>query len=155
MRALFTIFVLLIAFLWLVSKCSDDKTDKLMSEYKMTDAERKSIDSISAVEAKNRILEEEQRVKDQAIADKKFYKSKAGRIHKKHPDWSREDCERLADNRIWIGMDLAMLKYKRGLPDAANPSNYGGATQWQWCWHDYTPSCFYDNDEDGKIDSYN
>jgi len=84
-----------------------------------------------------------------------FMKTKAGRIYKKHPEWSREDCERLANNNIWIGMDIDMLKYKRGLPNSANPSNYGGVTQWQWCWSDFTPSCFYDNDGDGRIDSYN
>jgi hypothetical protein len=47
-----------------------------------------------------------------------------------------------------------MLKYIRGLPNSANPSNYGMGTEWQWCWNNYTPSCFY-GDEDGIIDSYN
>ncbi len=84
-----------------------------------------------------------------------FNKTKAGRIKVKHPDWSREDCERLAKNRIWVGMGYDMLKYLRGLPNSANPSNYGSGTNWQWCWHDYTPSCFYDTNGDGKIDSYN
>ncbi len=85
-----------------------------------------------------------------------FMKTKAGRIHKKHPEWSKTDCELLVISKYWIGMDIEMLKYKRGLPNSANPSNYGnGVTQWQWCWTDLTPSCFYDNDGDGLIDSYN
>jgi hypothetical protein len=83
-------------------------------------------------------------------------KTKAGKIYKKHPEWSRGDCEKLAEGSIWIGMDIQMLKYRMGRPNSANPSNYGGGvTQWQWCWTDWTPSCFYDNDGDSKIDSYN
>ena len=106
-------------------------------------------DSIYQVGAKKR---EKEFYAEEAV----FMKTKAGRIYKKHPEWSREDCQRLADNDIWIGMGINMLKYKRGLPNSANPSNYGtGVTQWQWCWTDWTPSCFYDNDGDGLIDSYN
>ncbi|MCE7062178.1 hypothetical protein [Dyadobacter sp. CY343] len=86
---------------------------------------------------------------------KSFYKTKAGKINKKHPEWTREDCERLVDNQVWIGMSLDMLKYKRGLPNSANPSDYGNGVNWQWCWDDYTPSCFYDNNADGLVDSYN
>jgi len=33
--------------------------------------------------------------------EKKWLKTKAGRIHKKHRNWTREDCERLSDRRIW------------------------------------------------------
>ncbi len=81
--------------------------------------------------------------------------SKAGQICIQHPEWEKYDCERLADNKFWVGMSIDMLKYRRGLPNAANPSNYGSGTQWQWCWYDYTPSCFYDENNDGLIDSYN
>lgn len=85
---------------------------------------------------------------------KEWENSKAGKLHKKHPDWSEEDCERLTEKKIWIGMTLEMLKYLRGNPNSANPSNYGKGVQWQWCWHDYSPSCFYGG-EDGVITSYN
>jgi hypothetical protein len=86
---------------------------------------------------------------------KSWHKTKAGRIQLKHPAWSREDCEKIANRMIWIGMSLDMLKYERGLPNHANPSNYGNGTQWQWCWDDYSPSCFYDENNDLLIDSYN
>lgn len=109
------------------------------------------IDSMLTPEPIEDSLSKSERLAEEAA----FMKTKAGRIYKKHPEWSKYDCERLADNSIWIGMDIDMLKYKRGLPNSANPSNYGSVTQWQWCWSDYTPSCFYDNDGDGKIDSYN
>lgn len=86
---------------------------------------------------------------------KNWDQSKAGKICKDNPTWSEKDCTSLADNLIWVGMSYDMLIYKRGEPDSANPSNYGGKTNWQWCWYDRTPSCFYDNNDDGIIDSYN
>jgi len=79
--------------------------------------------------------------------------SKYGKLQKKHPDWTIEECIKVIDKKIWIGMSIEMLKYQRGLPDVANPSNYGNGTKWQWCWHDYTPSCFYG--KNGVITAYN
>jgi hypothetical protein len=52
-------------------------------------------------------------------------------------------------------MTYKMLIYKRGLPNRANPSNYGQGNSWQWCWDDFNPSFFYDNNDDGIIDAYN
>jgi hypothetical protein len=85
---------------------------------------------------------------------KEWYKTKAGKIQKKHPNWTREECKNIVDRKIWIGMSLDMLKYERGNPNSANPSNYGNGVNWQWCWDDYSPSCFYGG-EDGIITSYN
>ncbi|GAA4461595.1 hypothetical protein GCM10023189_37240 [Nibrella saemangeumensis] len=98
---------------------------------------------------------EKARLARELAEERRWNQSKAGRIHKKHPEWSKEDCELLAKRKIWVGMSIDMLKYQRGLSNHANPSNYGGETHWQWCWDDYTPSCFYDNDGDGLVDSYN
>lgn len=106
-----------------------------------------------ALEAQKK-AEEEAKLK--ALAEKKAWEqSKAGQICVKHPEWTKDDCEGLADNKIWIGMSYDMLVYKRGKPNSANPSNYGRGTQWQWCWYDSTPSCFYDVNDDGIVDSYN
>jgi hypothetical protein len=117
---------------------------------------------LDSVRAAKRISDSLQYVRENAEAtklqeeeDRRFYNTKAGRIHKKHPDWPRASCEKVADRLVWIGMQYDMLKYLRGLPNSANPSNYGNGTQWQWCWYDETPSCFYDNDNDGYIDAYN
>lgn len=109
-------------------------------------------DSISAISIAKQT---EIAMKAQAAEDKKFYATKAGKIHKKHPEWSRDECKKLANREIWIGMHLDMLKYMHGLPDAANESNYGNGSQWQWCWYDLSPSCYYDRDNDGLIDAYN
>lgn len=81
--------------------------------------------------------------------------SRAGQLCKSHPDWLKEECQSIADRKIWIGMSYEMLIALRGKPNNASPSNYGGATQWQWCWWRYTPSCFYDHNSDGIIDAYN
>lgn len=105
--------------------------------------------------AKN-VLDAERRqreIKKEAVDRKVWENSKYGKLQKKHPEWSDEDCIRVVKKEIWIGMSLDMLKYQRGLPDTANPSNYGNGTEWQWCWDDYTPSCFYG--KDGVITAYN
>lgn len=93
----------------------------------------------------------------QAIAEQAAYdRSKAGQLCKQHIDWTKEDCQRVADRKIWVGMtyDMLIASYG-GKPRSANPSNYGGKTQWQWCFDTLSPSCFYDNNDDGIIDSYN
>ena len=116
----------------------------------------------------NRVLSEEETEKlnllkaqrqkekeEKELAEKREWEqSKAGRICKTNPEWKKEECRLLADDKIWIGMHLDMLKYKMGLPDSANPSNYGRGTKWQWCWHDHKPSCYYGGN-DLIIDSYN
>lgn len=85
----------------------------------------------------------------------KVFGKKAGKIKARHPNWSWEDCSNVAESKIWIGMDIEMLIYIRGRDFSRNVSNYGDGNQYQYCWMDYTPSCFYDNDGDGKIESYN
>jgi hypothetical protein len=103
----------------------------------------------------------EQREKDKEAAAQKAAKDKAaydrspeGKCLNNHPGWTADDCDRVANNRIWIGMSLDMIKAERGSPSSATPSNYGSGVQWQWCWYDYTPMCFYGGEE-GIITSYN
>ncbi len=55
------------------------------------------LDSIDkAIQAKN--------VRKDNIAQKQWENSNPGKIQNKHPNWTREDCERIADRRIWLGM---------------------------------------------------
>lgn len=84
-----------------------------------------------------------------------WQKTPAGKLCAKHPDWQRKDCDRLINKDIWVGMSLSMLTYYYGAPDSDNVSNYGRGDRHQYCWDRYTPSCFYDNNGDGIIDSYN
>lgn len=107
---------------------------------------------------KQRAAEETVAKKEAALREKEaaeYAASPAGRICAAHPSWGREECEMLADNQIWVGMSYDMLVYLRGKPNHINPSNYGGGNRYQYCWNSYTPSCFYDNNDDGIIDAYN
>lgn len=80
----------------------------------------------------------------------------AQQLCEEYPDWTQEDCEDVTNGLIWVGMTYEMLIESVGEePDHATPSNYGYGTEWQWCWDDYSPMCFYDTDDDGVIDAYN
>ena len=127
--------------------------EKVERERLRVEAEAKRQAEIkSAADAK---VKADAEAKARADAEEKAWNdSKAGRLCKEHEGWAKEDCQRIADKKYWIGMDLDMLKALRGAPSSANPSNYGGETQWQWCWWNYTPSCFYGG-SDGIITSYN
>ncbi len=103
-------------------------------------------------EEKDKIIaEEERKVKEFA----EWEKTKAGQICKNHSEWQREDCEKIADGKIWIGMSIFMVVETRGNPTSVNVSNYGQGDQRQYCWYRYNPSCFYDKNEDNLVDSYN
>ena len=94
--------------------------------------------------------------KAKRAADKKAWdNSKAGQYCKKYPDWTKEDCTALADNKIWVGMSYEMLVERRGKPSSNNQSNYGSGNRVQWCWMHHTPRCFYDDNGDGLVDAYN
>lgn len=123
-------------------KMSDEEIAEITKKRQVEEAEFAAID-----EKRKKLLEAEER---------QWFSSKAGKIFKSHPNWSKEDCEKLANRQIWIGMHINMVKYLYGgSPDSANPSNYGNGNQWQWCWYEHSPSCFYDENDDGLVDSYN
>lgn len=84
-----------------------------------------------------------------------WQKTPAGQLCTKHQDWTRDDCDKLLARKVWVGMSYDMLVYLRGAPDHKNVSNYGAGNQYQYCWDDRTPSCFYDDNADGILDSYN
>lgn len=99
-----------------------------------------------------------EQIEAQAKAQKEWEASPAGVLCAKHTDWIKDDCdEYIADGgkMVWVGMPYSMLVYMRGKPDDINPSDYGSGIRYQYCWDDRTPSCFYDEDDDGRIDSYN
>lgn len=84
-----------------------------------------------------------------------FKKTPAGTLCEKHPTWTRVECERTINGNIWIGMDYEMLVYQLGKPLQTNVSNNGRGDRYQYCWRGIEPSCFYDDNRDGKIDAYN
>lgn len=80
---------------------------------------------------------------------------KAWELHKKHPEWSIDDCKGVAKHQYWIGMNTDMMVASLGRPNSVKPSNYGYGKQWQYCYTDGWFQCFYDSNDDGIIDSYN
>ena len=92
---------------------------------------------------------------DNAKAEAEWKKSEAGQICANHKSWARDDCKKLADNKVWVGMSYDMLVFQRGKPNSINPSNYGGETKYQYCWSNHTPSCFYDENGDKILDAFN
>lgn len=108
----------------------------------------------SEEEKAEKLRAKEQKEAEAQIELEKYYTTKEGKICKENPMWTKSDCEKISNGKIWIGMSLDMLKYTMGKPSVANPSNYGNGVSWQWCWNGYTPNCFY-GDDDGIIDSYN
>lgn len=121
----------------------------LAQKQQMAEAESKRQ---ARIEAQQKVVAEQEA--KEAAEQKEWEQSKAGKLCIKYPEWTKSECQNIADNKYWIGMSLDMLKALRGTPSSANPSNYGAGTHWQWCWDDYTPMCFYGED-DGIITSYN
>jgi hypothetical protein len=133
----------------------------LRNKYKAKSFDVEIIRLQTPEEIQDEQLESQQREKDKAAAAQRAANEKAaydrspeGKCRNNHPSWSADDCEDVANHKIWIGMSLDMIKAERGSPSSANPSNYGSGIQWQWCWYDYTPRCFYGG-EDGIVTSYN
>ena len=89
------------------------------------------------------------------MQDPTWQKSKAGQLCSKHSNWSKDDCDKLAANKIWVGMTYDMLVMEYGKPNSINPSNYGSGIKMQYCWDNRHPGCFYDDNNDGIIDAYN
>ncbi|WP_281322365.1 hypothetical protein [Flavobacterium aestivum] len=81
-----------------------------------------------------------------------FMKSKAGKIKKLHPEWSKEDCEKLANNYIWKGMHIDMVKYSKGNPDDINISSKGFSSEYEYVWKDEGVSHFYTGKERVVVD---
>lgn len=98
-----------------------------------------------------------QKIKQDSIKlQKEFNESPAGKIKSKHPKWSNEDCKKIANNEVWIGMNIDMLTYSRGKADYMNIINYdedkkifiGGGPEYRYCWDKYKISCVYFKEDD-------
>jgi len=114
----------------------------------------KTPEDIAKEEKGKKEQEEFTKYRAEAEADATAWKnSSQGKVCQSH-GWNRDLCDRIFSKEIWLGMSIDMLKAQRGLPSSANPSNYGTGTQWQWCWWNKTPMCFYGG-ENGIVTSYN
>ena len=145
-----TIMLVLVSvvFIWIIPK-----TDKSQI-YQDSIAKANHQKVIHELEKSKFIHDSIQKAND-SIDLQELKKDKAAyNIYIKHPEWDIESCKLLAKHRIWIGMTIGMVKYLRGLPNHINTSNYGNGNEYQWCWDNYNPSCFYGK-SDGIITAYN
>jgi hypothetical protein len=138
----------LISFVLFIIGFVIDSHNKSNENLKRYEENALKVDSIAEAKTRDSIN------KINEIEEAAFKKTKAYKIQKKHPDWSKEDCKLLAKGKVWIGMHYDMLVYLRGKPNHINTSNYGNGNEYQCCWDNYTPSCFYMKSDD-IIYSYN
>ena len=125
-----------------------------MTEEEVAEKAREEAEAMAEAERKE--AEAAAKLAQEEAAQRAWEQSKAGKICSRHPEWLDGTCTDIANGKIWIGMEYDMLVEERGNPRSTNPSNYGNGVRWQWCWSwDYDVSCFYDNNDDGIIDSYN
>jgi hypothetical protein len=82
-----------------------------------------------------------------------FMKTKAGAIKKMHPEWSKEDCQKLADNYLWKGMHIEMVKYVRGNPDDVNVYRDGFSNEYEYVWRKEGVSRFHTK-KDGIVSDF-
>ncbi len=127
----------------IISTCSKSEVKPVIQNKKQDSIELALHNQLIKKQAENKEIE-----------NQKFLKTKAGKIYKKHPEWSKDDCVMISKNKIWIGMNYDMLIYQRGKPDHVNTSNYGNGNEYQCCWDNYDISCFYMK-EDRIITSWN
>lgn len=104
--------------------------------------------------AEEKAKQEEEKAKAEAELEA-FKRTPAGKLCEEHPTWTRIECQSVIARNHWIGMDYEMLVYMWGKPSQVNSSNYGRGDEYQYCWRSIKPSCYYDDNGDGKIDAYN
>jgi hypothetical protein len=66
-----------------------------------------------------------------------------------------KENEIITKGEVWVGMGFDMLIYLYGKPTGGNISDYGTGKQYQFCWSNRIPSCFYEDNGDGFVDAYN
>ena len=137
----------LLLILFLINKCSNNDIEPAK-------VEAVEIETISKEDSIKNVAINDSIIKENKLEEEIFFKTKAGKIYKKHQSWSKSDCEKLANSEIWIGMEYEMVVYLRGKPNNINTSNYGNGKEYQACWSDFDPGCFYFS-ENQIITSYN
>jgi hypothetical protein len=112
-----------------------------------------------AAEAKQKEAEAAARVRREQIKSITAERLRNASLNKslcdKHPEWSRDECNRIASRQYWVGMDVQMLSAAaQGPPTVTRNFPKNGRPSTRWCWPDIKPSCFYDFNGDNKIDTW-
>jgi hypothetical protein len=66
--------------------------------------------------------------------DPAWLKTKAGKIWKKHPTWSKDDCETISKRQVHMGMSDEQVRAAWGRPDHINVTVTGTVRHEQWVW---------------------
>jgi hypothetical protein len=133
--------------------------DSILYIYKAIDNKKEATTFLDKLEKYANVLNQKYQASEnhkKALAFEKeniqFMKTKAGSIKKLHPEWSKEDCIKLANNFIWKGMHIDMVKYSKGDPDDVNISNQGFSSEYEYIWKDEGVSHFYTGKERVVVD---
>ena len=78
----------------------------------------------------------------------------ADQIHQQHPLWSIEDCQKIAEHDIWIGMTEEMAKVSRGSPVDINRSVGPWGVHEQWVYRQPYRPTWYLYFENGLLTSW-
>ena len=114
----------------------------------------KNKEDVELAEKSRNARMKERKIKEDAENKSNWESSKYGKLQKRYPSWTNEECIKVVNKEIWIGMTYQMLIYMRGKPNTINKSNYGNGINYQFGWDDYKPKYFYSG-EDQIISSYN
>jgi hypothetical protein len=70
---------------------------------------------------------------------------RASQLLQSHPDWSKDDCIRIAKGDIWIGMRKDQLQLSRGTPHSVDKSYNGNILNEQWAYGKLGPFVYLEN----------
>lgn len=72
-------------------------------------------------------------------------------INRAHPDWSKEECIKLANRKIWVGMSKLQLQISWGNPKSIDRHSTFGSDTEQWIYGNLGPYVYINN---GSVTSW-
>ncbi|MBM4399250.1 MAG: hypothetical protein FJ041_02815 [Candidatus Cloacimonetes bacterium] len=67
-------------------------------------------------------------------------------LYSKHPQWSKEDCLKIANRKIWTGMTKEQLLAAWGRPKAVDKTYHINSVMEQWAYGTLGPYVYLEND---------
>jgi hypothetical protein len=71
--------------------------------------------------------------------------SKAFALQQSHPDWTRDDCLRIVNRKLWAGMTKIQLQAAWGQPKAIDKNYTFGTNSEQWVYGNMGPYVYIEN----------
>jgi hypothetical protein len=65
--------------------------------------------------------------------------------------WSKQDCENIANKNIWIGMTSMQLVYSWGMPKDMNDTVTSFGVHTQWIYGTFKPYVYLDGKDDNNL----